>query len=91
VVMGWLQHSCTCYQVRVSACCRVFLCQTLNVDASLGPGSVGAYPILKAPGCGFRESGYVLSRGDEVGWADRHHVCHVYRGGVSAGVDYARV
>jgi hypothetical protein len=34
------------------------------------PGSVSAYPMLRALRRGFRELGYVLSRGDEAGRAD---------------------
>jgi hypothetical protein len=48
-------------QVHVSASGHVLLCQSLNVVASRGPGSSGAYPILKAPECGCREPRRVLS------------------------------
>jgi hypothetical protein len=42
--------------VCIGACGHVLSCQALNAIASRGPGSVGAYPVLKAPG-------RVLSRG----------------------------
>jgi hypothetical protein len=44
------QYSRTCCQVHVGACGHVLKCQALNIAASQGPGSSGAYPVLKAPG-----------------------------------------
>jgi hypothetical protein len=55
----------------VGACGRFLSCQALNVAASREPGSVGTYLMLKAPGCGSREPGYVLRGGDEAGWANK--------------------
>jgi hypothetical protein len=55
----------------VGACCHVLKWQALNVVASQGAGSIGDYPILKAPRCGSWEPGYILNQGDEAGWADR--------------------
>jgi hypothetical protein len=65
--------------------------QSLDIIVSRGSDSVGAYLILKAPGCCSREPEYVLSRGDEAGWLTGGEIlsAHDYRGGVSAGVDYA--
>jgi hypothetical protein len=60
---GWIQYSSTCCQVRVGACGHVLSCQTLNVTASRGPISDGAYPVLKCPRRSCWEPGYVLSRG----------------------------
>jgi hypothetical protein len=51
----------------VGACGHVLSCQALNIATSREPGSVGAYPMLKALGCGSLVPGYVLSLGDEVG------------------------
>jgi hypothetical protein len=52
-------------------CGHVLLCQAFNVAASQEPGSVDAYPMLKAPGRGSRETRYVLSQRDEAGRAGR--------------------
>jgi hypothetical protein len=57
------QYSSTCCQVRVGTCGHVLSCQALNVIASRGSGSGDAYPVLKAPGRGCREPGYILSCG----------------------------
>jgi hypothetical protein len=66
------QQSSTCYQVRGGACGHVLSYHTLNVTAFRGPGSRGAYPVLKSPERGWRELGCVLSRGDnDLPWADR--------------------
>jgi hypothetical protein len=70
---------------------RVLSCQALNDAASQEPSSVGAYPMLKAPRRGSQELGYVLS--PEMRWVgltgSEILSVHVYRGGVSVGVDYA--
>jgi hypothetical protein len=50
----------------MGACGHVLSCQTLNIAASCGFGSSGAYSVLKAPRHGYREPGYVLSRGVET-------------------------
>jgi hypothetical protein len=57
----------------VGTCDHVLSCQALNAAIYRGPGSGGAYPVLKAPGRGCEESGHVLSwgGGDEADWADR--------------------
>jgi hypothetical protein len=46
------QYSRTWYQVCVCTCGHVMSYQALNVVASWGPGSSGAYPVLKALGRG---------------------------------------
>jgi hypothetical protein len=60
------QYLTICSKVHVSACGHVLLCQSLNAVASRGPGSSGAYPVLKAPECGCWEPRRVLSQGDEA-------------------------
>jgi hypothetical protein len=55
----------------VGTCGRVLSCQELKATTSQEPDSVDAYPMVKDPGSGSRELGYVLSRGDEAGWAGR--------------------
>jgi hypothetical protein len=53
-------------------CCGLVLsCQTLNVAISQQPSYAGAHPMQKAPEHGFLEPEYVLSQGDEAGWANR--------------------
>jgi hypothetical protein len=47
----------------VGTCDHVLSCQALNAAIYRGPGSGGAYPVLKAPGRGCEESGHVLSWG----------------------------
>jgi hypothetical protein len=69
----------------VGAFGRVMSCQALNVAASREPSSIGAYPMLKAPGLGFREPGYVLRQAGPTG--GEILPAHVYRG----GVDYTQV
>jgi hypothetical protein len=66
------QHSSTCCQVHVGACGHNLSYQTLNVTASRGPGSCGAYSVLKAHGHGCREPGRVLSWGNkDLPWANK--------------------
>jgi hypothetical protein len=49
--------------VRVDACDHILSHQALNVIASRGLGSCGAYLVLKAPGHDCREPGRILSQG----------------------------
>jgi hypothetical protein len=70
----------------VGACGHALMCQILNVAASREPDFIDSYMMLKAPWRGSRESGYVLSRGDEAGWAGliggEIPFAHVCRGGM---------
>jgi hypothetical protein len=50
VAMGWIQHSSTCYHVRVGSYGYVPSCQAPKATASQGPVTGNAYPLLKAPG-----------------------------------------
>jgi hypothetical protein len=54
-------------RVRVDACGHVLLCQILNIIASRGPDSGGAYSVLKAPRHSCWKAGHVIGRG--VRWA----------------------
>jgi hypothetical protein len=57
------QYSSTRYQVRVGAYGHVLSCQALNVIASRGASSDGAYPVLKTPGHSYQEHGCILCWG----------------------------
>jgi hypothetical protein len=77
----------------VDACGRVLSCQTLNVAASRGPDSSGAYLILKTPRAATGSPGTSRAREMRRTRLTSGEIlsAHGYQAGVSAGADYTRV